>query len=128
MTQRMARLGATRAVSVRRVVPGCWEAFCWCCGGRLRGVVAQVSSWERAMLRAGGHLAEIHAVGLAMTSSDRQPPVGTVVRDDCGQRWINSGCYPSAWMPLDHEDDPESWTKVAGNYGPVTVLSIGEPT
>jgi len=109
------------------MVPGCWEVWCWRCDFLTNtGLVARVGSWERAMLRAVGHLTEIHAVGRALTSSDPQPPVGTVVRDDCGQRWVNSGCYPSAWMPLDDGDDSESWTKVAGNYGPATVIEWGE--
>lgn len=79
------------------------------------------------MLRASEHVVEVHSpVGRRLTSTDVQPPAGTVVRDDCGQRWVNSGHYPSAWMPLDHEDDPESWTKVAGTYGPATVIEWGD--
>jgi hypothetical protein len=56
------------------------------------------------------------------TSAEPEPPAGTVVLDDCGLTWINSGYYPAAWMRTDDEGDPETWTKVAGNYGPVTVL------
>ena len=119
---------AEHRLTVRRVVLGCWEALCPCCvDDPVTGpVVAQVGTWERAMQRAGEHLAEVHATARVMTSTDPQPPAGTVVRDDCGVTWVNSGCHPAAWMPLDREDDPESWTKVAGNYGPVTVLEWGE--
>jgi len=115
-------------VTVRRVLPECWEVWCRRCAFLTNtGLVAQVGSWERAMLRAGEHLADVHSpVGRVMTASGPQPPPGSVVRDDCGQRWVNSGCYPSAWMPLDREDDSESWTKVAGNYGPATVVSWGQ--
>lgn len=56
-----------------------------------------------------------------LTSADPEPPTGTWVLDDCGIAWINSGYYPIAWMPCGG-GDPESWVKVAGNYGPVTVL------
>lgn len=115
------------SVRVCRVVPGCWEAWCGRCAFLTdTGLVTQVGSWERAMLRAGEHVQEVHALaGRVLSSSDPQPPAGTVVRDDCGTTWVNSGCYPAAWMPLDREDDPESWTKVAGNYGPVTVIGWG---
>lgn len=114
---------------VRRILPGCWEVWCprCICDPVTGPVVAQVATWERAMQRASQHLAEEHSpVGRALTSTDPQPPPGSMVRDDCGQRWVNSGCYPSAWMPVDREDDPESWTKVAGNYGPVTVIEWGD--
>lgn len=60
-----------------------------------------------------------------LTSSDPQPPVGTLVRDDCGREWENSGVYPCAWE-LAGGGDPESWVKVAGNYGPVTVIEWGD--
>lgn len=60
-----------------------------------------------------------------LTFSDPQPPVGTLVRDDCGREWENSGVYPCAWEPAGG-GDPETWVKVAGNYGPVTVIEWGE--
>lgn len=63
--------------------------------------------------------------GCVLSAADPQPPPGTVVRDDCGVTWINSGCYPAAWIHPDGEGDPESWTKIAGNYGPVTVIEWG---
>lgn len=109
------------SVRVRRVVPGCWEVWCPCCVPA--PAVAQVSTWGRAMQRASEHVRKEHQVTLA--ASDPQPPPGSVVRDDCCQRWVNSGCYPSAWMPVDGDGDSESWTKVAGNYGPVTVIEWG---
>jgi hypothetical protein len=112
-------------VRVQRVVPGCWEALCPCCTENpvMGPVVAQVGSWARAMARACEHLAAVHRV---LTSNDPQPPAGTVVRDDAGMVWVNTGVYPCAWMDADcRYADVESWTKVAGNYGPVTVLEWG---
>jgi hypothetical protein len=64
----------------------------------------------------------------ALTSSDPQPPPGTVVRDDLGRTWeLSDEDEGGMWWRTDADDDPESWTKVAGNYGPVTVLEYGEP-
>jgi hypothetical protein len=66
-------------------------------------------------------------VGRVLTSNDPQPPAGTVVRDDCGTVWENDGHYPVCWVePNVDYHDPESWTKIAGNYGPVTVLDWGD--
>lgn len=66
-------------------------------------------------------------VGLTLTALDPEPPPGTLVRDDCGNRWENDGNCPSAWV--DPDDDgygrARTWTKVAGNYGPVTVVEWG---
>jgi hypothetical protein len=56
-----------------------------------------------------------------LTSVDPEPGVGTVVKDDLGVRWERHGegywvheCCPSG--------EAESWCKIAGNYGPVTVV------
>lgn len=63
-----------------------------------------------------------------LTTLDPEPPVGTVVRAFDGVHWQRveapiSGTY---WIMVRHpEGDPESWIKVAGNYGPVTVISHG---
>jgi hypothetical protein len=67
-------------------------------------------------------------VGRQLTSNDPQPPVGTRVRDACGTVWVNDGYYPVCWVqdPLPDYHDPESWTKIAGNYGPVTTLKWGD--
>lgn len=62
------------------------------------------------------------AVGTVLTSADPEPPVGTLVTDDCGGTWVNSGEYLH-WVRIDRGDDPESWAKIAGNYGPVTIKS-----
>lgn len=67
----------------------------------------------------------VPASGLRLSSSDPQPPTGTVVVDDCGTTWINTGDYPCPWVPYRRDGDPESWTKIAGNYGPVTVQRRG---
>lgn len=66
-------------------------------------------------------------VEVALTSSDPEPPVGTVVRDVDGRCWVRGSVEDRrCWQPLDEDgelddDDSESWTRVAGNYGPVTV-------
>lgn len=74
---------------------------------------------------------EAPAVGQVLTSRDPEPPDGTTVRDDCGTTWIRTsdpGSGYAYWFQVDHPDwDTESWVKVAGNYGPVTVLGAPSP-
>lgn len=65
---------------------------------------------------------------VVLTSADPEPPPGARVLDDCGITWINSGYYPVAWIRADGEGDPETWTKVAGNYGPARVVSAAGAT
>lgn len=65
-----------------------------------------------------------------LTSSGPEPPPGTTVRDDCGTEWERYGPDEGDyWLRTDDDgtSDPESWTKIAGNYGPATVLEWGEP-
>lgn len=66
------------------------------------------------------------AAGAVLTSTDPEPPAGSVVRDDCGVLWENDGHRPACWVRPDLVEqsihDPETWTKIAGNYGPVTVI------
>lgn len=65
-------------------------------------------------------MTEHPAVGDVLTTADPQPPVGTIVL--ClGEKWGNVGEY---WVAMDR-DGQESWNKIAGNYGPVTVLAVG---
>jgi len=53
--------------------------------------------------------------------------VGTLVRDDCGTVWVNDGNRPACWVqPEEENHDPETWVKIAGNYGPVTVVKWPE--
>lgn len=62
-----------------------------------------------------------------MTSTDHEPPEGTVVIDADGRRWRHvGGPGQRNWFPLADDgsfdnDDPETWTRVAGNFGPVTL-------
>lgn len=66
-------------------------------------------------------------VGATLTSTDPEPSAGTVVRDDCGILWRNDGprYRPACWRQVDAEvHDPETWTKIAGNYGPITVIDL----
>lgn len=61
-----------------------------------------------------------------LTSADPEPPPGTIVRDDLGTEWeLSDEDEGGLWWRTDADDDPESWTKVAGNYGPVTILEWG---
>jgi hypothetical protein len=60
-----------------------------------------------------------------LTSSDPQPPIGTIVTDHWGHPWQLDGDEPPTWFRRDVDADPESWIKVAGNYGPVTVVQWG---
>lgn len=53
----------------------------------------------------------------------REPPVGSIVRDNFGRRWWH--CPEGYWAQVDADDDPESWVKVSGNYGPVVILHRG---
>jgi hypothetical protein len=62
-----------------------------------------------------------------LTSADPEPPQGTVVSTPVGIWWRDGGPGPCEWFPIavifdPDRHDPESWTKVAGNYGPATVL------
>lgn len=79
-------------------------------------------------MRAGEHLREAH--GVVLRAADPEPPAGSVVVDDCGLTWVNDGYRPTCWVRPDLTaegvHDPESWAKVAGNYGPVTVVEWGE--
>ena len=59
-----------------------------------------------------------------LTSGDTPPPPGTIVMDDCGVRWTRDD--DGWWLREGRVDsDPESWNKIAGNYGPVRVVSRG---
>lgn len=55
------------------------------------------------------------------TAEDREPAVGTRVLDVYG--WVWERQPEGYWLRLAAPDgDPESWTKVAGNYGPVRIV------
>ena len=67
-------------------------------------------------------------IGPLLTAADPEPPAGTVVEMEWGERWWrDGGPGPCEWFPMSQltnpdRHDPESWTKVAGNYGPVRVV------
>lgn len=69
-----------------------------------------------------------HESGAKLTCNDPQPPIGTVVKDD-GVYGIWEHCEAnyggSYWLRPPYDGEPESWMKIAGNYGPVTVVSVG---
>lgn len=59
-------------------------------------------------------------IGQVLTSSDPEPPLGSVVRDSAGGLlWVSLGDY---WVSLSDYNGPETWTKISGNYGPAVVL------
>jgi hypothetical protein len=68
-------------------------------------------------------IAELEAAAAArLTATDPEPDVDAIVRDALGRQWIRAHENSSGWLQLAHLDgDYESWTKVAGNYGPVTL-------
>lgn len=65
-----------------------------------------------------------------LTPSDPEPPAGTIVESEDGYRWwrdethMGAACNWFTMAQLTNPDrhDPESWTKVAGNYGPVRIV------
>ena len=63
---------------------------------------------------------------ITLTSSDPQPGWGVIVRDVDGREWENTGGEEGSWANWQQTDatqpDPETWIKVAGNYGPVTLV------
>jgi len=63
-----------------------------------------------------------------LTAADPEPPRGTVVEGEVAGRWERT-TEPDTdyWLPVDDDGtaDPESWNKIAGNYGPVRVVSGG---
>lgn len=64
------------------------------------------------------------------TSADPEPPPYTTVETQGGERWTRQpDMWPGSWLMdrLEGDGDPETWTKVAGNYGPVTVIEWGDP-
>lgn len=61
-------------------------------------------------------------MALLLNSSDPEPPIGLMVTDTYGIEWLhveNATGDGSYWVMPDNDADPESWVKVAGNYGPV---------
>lgn len=60
-----------------------------------------------------------------LTSADPEPAEGTIVETEWGQRWERSPDWEGGGWLSDDASDPESWIKVAGNYGPVKVISRG---
>lgn len=71
--------------------------------------------------------------GSIRSSNDPEPPPLTRVRDAYGDEWTRitedmGGDGRRDWSSSNPVDDPESWTKVAGNMGPVTLLCWGAGT
>lgn len=79
------------------------------------------SLWE---LRADGR-EYIDGVPVWLTANDPEPPPGTTIEMEDGQRWTRyEGMSPGSWLVEGGEadSDPETWLKVAGNYGPVRIV------
>ena len=72
--------------------------------------------------------------GRLLTPSDPEPPRRSFVLDDCGTLWWRTDAdgidnRSANWCTVKHGcasgsdvHDHESWTKVAGNYGPARVV------
>lgn len=63
-----------------------------------------------------------------LTATDPEPARGSTVCTMLGEKWFRDHeSSPCSWLRLDDNGDtfgdPESWVKVAGNYGPVWVIS-----
>ena len=79
-----------------------------------------------AAREAGLHFAWEFPGADGLTSADTEPPLGTWVRDSCGHVWVRyEDGGPAGWEPPGGGEH-ETWTKVAGNYGPVRVLEWGD--
>jgi hypothetical protein len=66
-----------------------------------------------------------YPVGVELSSKDLEPTGGTRVRSVRGLTvWRRTNDYegPCNWYMEPDGGDYETWTKVAGNYGPVTVI------
>lgn len=72
------------------------------------------------------------ARGDLLTSADPEPPPGTTVELFDGQElWTrHADMWPGSWLRHGFEEtgDPETWTKVAGNYGPARVIRLDRDT
>lgn len=80
------------------------------------------SLWE---LRSYGreYIDGVHVSSL--TEADPEPPPGTTIEMESGQRWTRyPDMAPGSWLVAGGEadSDPETWLKVAGNYGPVRIV------
>lgn len=76
---------------------------------------------------AGRTVASTYAPGTRLTSADPEPVHGIRVRDDTGVFWERTDDHGrDGWANWERVDarlfDPEPWTKIAGNYGPVIVV------
>lgn len=57
-----------------------------------------------------------------LTENDPQPDVGARIIDAWEVVWERQP--EGYWLPIsDHYDEPTSWVQLAGNYGPVTLVS-----
>lgn len=62
---------------------------------------------------------------VALTVADPEPPPGTTIEMESGQRWTRyPDMWPGSWLVErgEADSDPETWLKVAGNYGPVRIV------
>lgn len=56
-------------------------------------------------------------------STDPEPVLGAVVETRENGAWQRRSEDRRGWYRLGEDDDPETWTRVAGNYGPVRLVS-----
>jgi hypothetical protein len=74
------------------------------------------------------------STGTLLTAADPEPPRCSFVRDDTGRLWWRTDCdgvdgRSANWCTVERGcasgsdfHDHESWTTVAGNYGPVRLV------
>jgi hypothetical protein len=85
-----------------------------------------VTPWLVAAVIAGYELARGTAV-LARTIWRERQLTRQVAAEEHAKTLALLSRTPAAWTNGNYPDsDPETWTKVAGNYGPVTVVEWGE--
>jgi hypothetical protein len=89
------------------------------------GIVATLLTASKRLRELEAEVERLRAAMRPMLrSTDPEPPIGSVVIDIEGHRWERR-LPERGWFP-DNDDDCESWTRVAGNYGPVMLWVLGE--
>jgi hypothetical protein len=97
-----------------------------------RGSIRDLAHWFHDEMIALGQFREPDQaespfqVGALLSSNDPELPVGSVVVDCHGELWYRPTLEADedprrCWVS---RDDAQSWTKVAGNYGPVRVIAL----
>ncbi|MDQ1537717.1 MAG: hypothetical protein QOE58_2110 [Actinomycetota bacterium] len=94
----------------------------------MRSVPSSIG-FGRFLRRASAMTAEGGGSLPRLTSNDPEPRVRSLVRDKHGRlwrrwpegHWLREHVSGAAW-----DGNPASWSKVAGEYGPVTLVKAGK--